>query len=56
MGELHIFAGNANRELAAEVAAKLDMQTGRASVKKFSDGEVVLWTVSLFCCFGAFGW
>jgi phosphoribosylpyrophosphate synthetase len=29
-----------NRELAAEMAAKLDMQTARASLKRFADGEV----------------
>jgi hypothetical protein len=39
-GELHIFAGNSNRELAAEVAAKLDMQCGRFTAKRFADGEV----------------
>ena len=38
-GELHVFAGNANRELAAEVAAKLSMQCGRATVARFVDGE-----------------
>lgn len=38
-GSLHIFCGNSNRELAAEVASKLAIQCGRASVKKFVDGE-----------------
>lgn len=39
IGNLHIFSGNANRELAAEVAAKLSMQCGRVTVSKFVDGE-----------------
>ena len=40
VGDLHIFAGSASRELAAEIAAKLNMQPGRASLKRFADGEV----------------
>jgi hypothetical protein len=42
VGDLHIFAGTSSRELAAEIAAKLDMMTGRASLKRFADGEVFL--------------
>ena len=37
---LMLFTGNANPEFAARVAECLDMQLGKASVTKFSDGEV----------------
>lgn len=39
-GQLRIFTGNANRNLAAAVAAELDMQVGNAEVGRFSDMEV----------------
>jgi ribose-phosphate pyrophosphokinase len=35
-----IFTGNANPKLAAEVAKHLQLQLGRATVARFSDGEV----------------
>ncbi len=35
-----LFAGNANRELAQEIARHLAMPLGRCDVGKFSDGEV----------------
>ncbi len=37
---LMIFTGNANPKLAAEVAKHLQLQLGRATVARFSDGEV----------------
>jgi len=37
-----IFTGNANRPLAEEIAAKLGLPLGQASVRRFSDGEVYL--------------
>ncbi|MCL2075807.1 MAG: ribose-phosphate pyrophosphokinase [Betaproteobacteria bacterium] len=37
---LTIFSGNANKELAANVAAGLNIQVGHALVGRFSDGEV----------------
>lgn len=40
LSDLHIFAGTASRELAAEVAAKLDTQLGRSTIRRFADGEV----------------
>ncbi len=39
-GTLAVFAGNANRELAAEIARHLMTPLGRALVGRFSDGEV----------------
>lgn len=39
-GQLRIFTGNANRNLAAAVAAELDMEVGHAEVGRFSDMEV----------------
>jgi ribose-phosphate pyrophosphokinase len=37
---LKIFAGNSNRVLAEDVVRKLDVPLGRATVGKFSDGEI----------------
>lgn len=37
---LKIFTGNSNRALAEEVVQKLDIPMGRASVGRFSDGEI----------------
>ncbi|WP_047541393.1 ribose-phosphate pyrophosphokinase [Methylotenera versatilis] len=37
-----VFTGNANPELAQQVAAHLGIQLGRADVGRFSDGEVML--------------
>ena len=39
---LTIFTGNANPALAADVASHLQMRLGRATVSKFSDGEVMV--------------
>ncbi len=39
---LILFSGNANPELAQEIASALGMQLGRAMVKQFSDGEIYL--------------
>ena len=47
-GELHVFAGNSNRELAAEVAAKLDMQVGRVTARRFADGECNIQVMAVF--------
>jgi ribose-phosphate pyrophosphokinase len=35
-----LFTGNANRELAQEIASNLGVELGKASVGRFSDGEV----------------
>jgi len=37
-----VFAGNANPELALEIASRLGMRLGKALVGKFSDGEVMV--------------
>lgn len=37
---LKIFAGNSNRGLAEDVTRKLDVPLGRATVARFSDGEI----------------
>lgn len=39
---LMVFTGNANPELAANVVKHLDISLGRASVGKFSDGEIAV--------------
>ena len=39
---LKVFSGNANRPLAEEIAAHLNVPLGQCSVKQFSDGEVYL--------------
>jgi ribose-phosphate pyrophosphokinase len=39
---LLLFTGNANPELATEIAAHLDMEVGRSNVKQFADGEIYL--------------
>ena len=39
---LMIFAGNANKQLAAAVAKRLNIPVGNASVGRFSDGEVMI--------------
>jgi ribose-phosphate pyrophosphokinase len=37
-----LFTGNANRELAQEIAANLGVELGQADVGRFSDGEVTV--------------
>jgi len=37
-----VFAGNANPDLAQEIASRLGMRLGKALVGKFSDGEVMV--------------
>jgi len=37
---LMVFTGNANRDLAADIARNIGVLLGRASISKFSDGEV----------------
>lgn len=39
-GSLKLFSGNANRELAAEIAESLGLPLGEASVGRFRDGEI----------------
>jgi len=39
---LQIFSGNANPELAREIAVHLDMQLGDAEIRQFADGEIHL--------------
>ncbi|HHW48225.1 MAG TPA: ribose-phosphate diphosphokinase [Clostridiaceae bacterium] len=38
--DIKIFAGNSNRELAEEIARKIGLPLGLATVGKFSDGEI----------------
>ncbi|MFZ5986566.1 MAG: ribose-phosphate diphosphokinase [Bacillota bacterium] len=40
--DIKIFAGNSNRELAAEIAEKIGLPLGLATVGKFSDGECAI--------------
>ncbi|MDB5775343.1 MAG: prsA, partial [Herbaspirillum sp.] len=42
LDNLMVFTGNANPDLAIEVAAKLGIPLGKANVSKFSDGEVMV--------------
>jgi ribose-phosphate pyrophosphokinase len=37
-----VFSGNANPELSQAIAARLNLQLGKAAVGKFSDGEVMV--------------
>jgi ribose-phosphate pyrophosphokinase len=37
-----VFTGNANRDLAQEITSSLGVELGRASVGRFSDGEVMV--------------
>ena len=37
---IKVFSGNSNPELAESIAKRLDLPLGRASVSKFSDGEI----------------
>src|ERR1700704_3952513 len=39
---LMLFTGNANPKLAQKVAKQLNIQLGKATVSKFSDGEVMV--------------
>jgi ribose-phosphate pyrophosphokinase len=39
---LMVFSGNANPKLAQKVAKQLNVQLGKASVSKFSDGEIMV--------------
>ena len=41
-GEMMVFTGNANPVLAQEVVAHLDIELGKATVGRFSDGEVMV--------------
>jgi len=43
-GNIKIFSGNANRELAMEIASILDLPLGNSEVKRFSDGEICVTT------------
>ena len=41
-GDMMVFTGNANPRLAEEVVSHLDIKMGRATVGRFSDGEVMV--------------
>ena len=41
-GDMMVFTGNANPRLAAEVVSHLGISLGRATVDRFSDGEVMV--------------
>ncbi len=38
-GTIKVFAGNAHRALAEEICTQLDLELGKASTERFSDGE-----------------
>ncbi|NLU53236.1 MAG: ribose-phosphate diphosphokinase [Clostridiaceae bacterium] len=40
--DIKIFAGNSNRELAEEIAAKVGLPLGASVVSRFSDGEIAI--------------
>jgi ribose-phosphate pyrophosphokinase len=40
--EIQVFSGNSNRTLALDVCASLGVELGRAEVRRFSDGEVMI--------------
>lgn len=40
--DIKIFAGNSNRELAEEIAAKIGLPLGASNVSRFSDGEIAI--------------
>jgi ribose-phosphate pyrophosphokinase len=40
--EIQVFTGNSNLPLATAVCAELDVSLGRAEVRRFSDGEVMI--------------
>ena len=40
--EIQVFAGNSNPQLVADVCKVLDVSVGRADVRRFSDGEVMV--------------
>lgn len=40
IGDIKLFAGTANRKLAQQVAAKLDLKLESMEVERFSDGEI----------------
>ena len=40
IGEIKIFAANANQELATAIASNLGLKLGKSSATKFSDGEI----------------
>ncbi len=40
--EIQIFSGNSNRPLASDVCQVLEVSLGRAEVRRFSDGEVMI--------------
>ncbi|MDD5604030.1 MAG: ribose-phosphate pyrophosphokinase-like domain-containing protein, partial [Eubacteriales bacterium] len=40
--DIRIFAGSSNKELAGEIAQKIGLPLGAATVGKFSDGETMV--------------
>lgn len=42
MSDMMLFSGNATPELADKIAARLDVELGKAKVGRFSDGEVAV--------------
>ncbi|RNC68344.1 MAG: ribose-phosphate pyrophosphokinase [Desulfuromonadales bacterium] len=40
--KIRIFSGNSNRELAEKICANLGLPLGKANVKNFSDGEIMV--------------
>lgn len=42
MSKMMVFSGNANPELAKQVAQRLHLELGKASIDKFSDGETAV--------------
>jgi ribose-phosphate pyrophosphokinase len=42
MSNLAVFSGNSNRPLAEEICANLSIELGKATIKRFSDGEIAV--------------
>lgn len=39
-GDIAVFAGNSNKQIAEEICTHLGIQSGKINLKKFSDGEI----------------
>jgi len=40
LNNVMLFTGNANPQLAADIASRLNLPMGKISVENFSDGEI----------------
>ncbi|MBE8421340.1 ribose-phosphate pyrophosphokinase-like domain-containing protein, partial [Leptospira interrogans] len=39
-GDIAVFAGSSNKQIAEEICTHLNIQPGKINLKKFSDGEI----------------